>query len=670
MFGAAGVRAQISPGPLARPHATLEGSRNCSQCHGGRAEPTTQRCLACHREIAWLQQQGQGYHARRDARGACSSCHPDHAGRDFELIQWPAGAPERFDHARGTGYALEGSHSTAKCSACHRSELRTSPAAKLSPRETTVGWIGLETDCTSCHSDPHRGKLEGACTRCHDTREWKDAPGFDHARTDYPLTGKHTDVTCAKCHLAARLRPSTDSAGRPVSVFRPVPFKDCSSCHTDPHRGRLTGSCSACHVTSSFRKIDRNAFDHDRTRYPLRGQHASATCTSCHVGFPSTGMRPAFATCGSCHRDVHDGQATVAGKTVDCAACHRVEGFTPATYTVEQHRATGFPLLGRHARVACTSCHTARASASRSEPTARPDAKSRAPYASTAKVIEMRPRFQACADCHNDAHGGQLASRPDRGACNACHSVDGWKPSTFGLTAHAASRLPLDGTHAAVPCGACHGPERPGLRPLPTTVASGTARVVVRPPEIECAQCHTDPHVWQKKWAAVPTCTACHSTRVFRPTSMNAADHASTGYALEGSHRAVSCVGCHEAVSRPRSRSTLIAATPRLAPLSLGASASTCVGCHSDPHGGQFQKLGGGACDRCHTMTAFAPASRFDHTRDARFPLSGAHARASCVACHRQPTGAKPGAPLTYAGLSARCESCHTGAPARPRGGE
>ena len=596
------LRAQISPGPLAKPHASLEGPRNCTQCHGSRREPTTQRCLACHREIAWLQQQGQGFHARRDARGTCSSCHPDHAGRDFALIQWPDRSPERFDHAQGTGYALDGSHATAKCTACHTPRLRTSPAAALSPRRGTTGWVGLETSCTSCHTDPHRGTLDGACTRCHDTGRWKDVPTFDHARTRYPLTGKHDAVECAACHTAPRLEPSTDSAGRPIPVFRPVPFKDCAACHIDPHQGRLAGTCTRCHVTSGFRTIDRAAFDHDRTRYPLRGKHATVACASCHGG-SSTPTRARAATITA--------RATNRGAAVSEAVA--------------------------------------------------------------------RPAFQACTACHTDAHGGQLAARPDRGACTACHSVDGWRPSTFALTAHATLRLPLDGAHATVACASCHAVGRRGLPPLPESAAAGAARFVARPPETTCAQCHRDPHAWRRPGAAA-TCIACHTTRAFRPTTMSASAHASTGFALEGAHLAVPCVGCHETMTRPAATSTLVAAAPGVAPLDLRQSRATCASCHSDPHAGRFTAPGDAAgCERCHSVRAFTPATGFDHARDGRFPLEGAHARVPCASCHRESSGATaggatagktaagatPGSPTRYGGLSAACESCHL--PSRDR---
>jgi hypothetical protein len=334
---------------------------------------------------------------------------------------------------------------------------------------------------------------------------------------------------------------------------------------------------------------------------------------------------------------------------VDCAACHRVAGFETPTFSVEQHRATAFPLLGRHATVPCSSCHAAAGTRD-------------------ARTIPIRLGSGKCADCHDDAHGGQLASRPDLAACSACHSVDRWRPTSYGVVAHGQSRFPLDGAHAAVPCAACHAARRPGLHPLPAPAALGRAQIAFHPPEATCADCHADPHEWRATNVAAPPCTACHTTRSFRPTTMDAARHASTGYALEGAHRAVPCVACHREIDRPRATSTLVVATPPVARLQLGSAPTACARCHTDPHGGRFNAMGGGGCDACHSLAAFSPASRFDHARIARFPLDGAHQRVPCASCHRQTLGAKPGTPTVYTGLSPKCESCHTGPARQPRG--
>ncbi|MGZ7031219.1 MAG: cytochrome C, partial [Thermoanaerobaculia bacterium] len=38
----------LSPGPLSKPHARLEGSANCSQCHEAGKQVSAARCLQCH----------------------------------------------------------------------------------------------------------------------------------------------------------------------------------------------------------------------------------------------------------------------------------------------------------------------------------------------------------------------------------------------------------------------------------------------------------------------------------------------------------------------------------------------------------------------------------------------------------------------------------------------
>lgn len=653
--GAARLGAQISPGPLSRPHAAFEGPLHCTKCHGGHSEPMTQTCNACHKEIAWLQAHDRGLHAR-DARGDCGTCHPEHAGRNFNLIRWKEGSAARFAHTR-TGWPLEGKHAGLQCEACHKPAFEKGPAATLAPKPGRVTWVGLEQTCTTCHTDVHRGALGATCARCHDERAWKPAPRFDHDSTDYPLTGKHADVACDKCHATARLVTRRDGAGKPIPVFKPVPHRDCVDCHTDPHKGRLEGACSRCHTTRSFLTINKHDFDHDLTRYPLRGKHRTVACTACHVGFPKRGMHPAFAKCTDCHTDPHAGRATLAGRTVDCDACHEVEGFSPSTYTVADHQRAKFKLEGKHARVKCADCHVTRTvPAARGRP--------------ATKVIEVRPAYARCSDCHVDDHAGQLASRPDHGACERCHTPRSWSTMVFPASAHAALRLPLDGKHAEIACSACHGPERKDLPPFPAGTRMGKAGVLFKIREVACTDCHVDPH--RGRFAAGGAhpqrdgCLACHDTKAFRPSTMAAAMHARFDFALEGAHRATPCSACHHELERPRARSTLVRAADAARPLSLTAK-HACADCHDTPHGTQFAgRAGGDACDGCHGVEAFVPASRFDHDRDASFTLAGAHAHVACEKCHHPDPALGPRAPIRYRGVSAKCESCHAsrGAPA------
>ena len=135
-------------------------------------------------------------------------------------------------------------------------------------------------------------------------------------------------------------------------------------------------------------------------------------------------------------------------------------------------------------------------------------------------------------------------------------------------------------------------------------------------------------------------CSACHTTGGWKLSSTAGAsgfDHDRTGFPLRGGHEPRACGDCHRGQGRP---------------------ATTCEGCHRDPHQGQFARgAGGSACERCHT-TDNLKASRFDHGRDAAWHLDGAHARVACAACHRPET--RNGATfIRYKPLPTTCSGCH-----------
>lgn len=563
------VSAQISPGPLARPHEALEGSANCTNCHSPSKETMDRNCLSCHREIRNRIDSKQGLHAGIGNK-RCASCHPDHAGRDFQLIFWGDGGIKTFDHAR-TGWPLDGKHAGLECRACHSAKFQKAEVTKLIRKKpASQSWLGLESRCAACHQDPHRGELGTECAKCHRATSWKEV-------------------------------------------------------------------------------ADSKTFPHQLTRFPLRGKHASVACASCHDPVKAWGKKPRFDRCDSCHRDPHAGTATLAGARVDCASCHDEGGWSPSTFTVKQHKKTAYPLEGKHASVTCRSCH----------PGPKPGAKASASLGRTG--VNLRPAHAACRDCHPAAHGNQLASRPDKGACESCHTVAGWKPSTFTTAAHDRLAFPLEGAHAGVACRNCHGPVRPGLPPLPAAKVTGPAKVMLALPETACRDCHADPH-GNRYPAGSPLgdCRTCHSTTSFHRSLVDVSLHARFSYPLEGAHRAAPCVLCHKELDHPPAGSTLIGAPRGLPKLPFSGNRSRCRDCHRNPHGNQFTE-GKGAkdCESCHDTTTFRPAVRFDHDRDARFPLAGAHERVPCARCH--PTGSDAsGRPrVLYKPLASACQSCH-----------
>jgi hypothetical protein len=437
-----------------------------------------------------------------------------------------------------------------------------------------------------------------------------------------------------------------------------VPHQQCSSCHADPHGGKFGPACAECHQTRSFTVIERGSFNHSRTRYPLLGRHASVTCAACHQAGGVQRKDPGFATCGACHTDAHGGTATLAGKPADCAACHTVAGFAPASFTVAQHQSARYPLEGRHQQVVCADCHT--------------HPKGAAGAGLGKAGVQLRPAAARCTDCHEQDHGTQLAGRADGGACSACHTVAGWKPTSFGIAQHARLRLPLEGRHAATDCAACHGPDRKALTPVPASPAIGRARVLLAIPDVSCTACHADPHGGQlkaqKAGGSAGSCTACHDANHFRPSIIDVAAHRTYGFALEGGHAATPCSACHETLSRPRPTVTLVGNRSVVAPWLFPVRGIGCASCHTTPHGTQFDsRADRGRCEACHDTAGFRPAARFDHGRDTSFPLSGGHAGVACARCH-QADPARPAAGPRYRDVSPRCESCHAAGtpPARP----
>lgn len=687
------ARAQISPGPLSRAHQSLEGPLNCLKCHAGKAQAMEKACLECHKPIATLQALNRGLHATiKDQK--CAACHPEHAGRDFSLIHWDGGAPEKFDHARA-GFTLDGKHATTACRECHKPALQKAAFMSDVPAaHRPESWLGLERDCKSCHQDMHNGALAADCAGCHTTTAWKPVTRFDHAKSDFPLTGKHVKVVCIDCHKGTQAVTLAAGGTKTMAIFKPVVHAECSACHKDPHQTQLGPKCSTCHVTEDFHKVAGDRFNHDKTRYPLSGRHVSLTCAQCHDAVKAWGAKPAFDRCAACHKDPHAGEATLAGQKVDCASCHAVKGFTPSTFTVAQHEKSTYPLAGKHAAVACAACHL----------------KATGKRAPNVGIVKLRPRFTACRDCHAESHARQLAARADQGACETCHTPQQWKPSRFGVPEHALLKLPLEGRHATIACADCHGPKRHDLPPLPGPEVLGKAGIWLALPGSACADCHVNVHKGTETPAAVAapapatrkgearrtearggarkgeaksnaggeaknatgpaivgTCTNCHTLQSFRPSKVDVAAHRSYAFPLEGAHQAVSCEACHAALKRPAATPALLMAAPALAPLGFGKPAQLCADCHQGPHGTQFEgRASGSDCGRCHGLEAFAPADRFDHNRDAAFSLKGAHQNVVCGKCH--PTQPVPGGKprVLYRPVDARCESCHAKGSVKP----
>ena len=455
------VYAQISPGELSQPHAFLEGMRQCLKCHDLGKGPSDQKCLECHKEIATGIDSRQGYHYRITSAGKreCYDCHSEHAGRGFQLIHWPNGI-NSFDHEQ-TGYELAGKHGSLKCRDCHRSDLiREDLSAYGDHVNANRTFLGLHTACLDCHSNEHRGQLSTECTVCHSNDSWKPSLGFDHAKTVYPLTGRHVGLACTGCHPTVTREDPASPGSESFVQFTGLAYGNCTPCHNDIHNGNYGTQCATCHNTSGWGDIPTALFDHAKTRFPLLGLHAGLACDKCHA--PGTKKAPVtHEACTDCHTDIHRAQFATRSDGGACKTCHTVDGFYPSLFTVVAHADTRFALTGAHLAQPCFACH----------PTAT--AEDGLEY----RVFRIDDR--SCNACHSDVHFGQFSSARPSKDCTVCHTIDAWTPVLFDHDRD--SQYKLEGEHRRVRCEGCHGP----------VVVGGNGFVRYKPIDPSCKTCHS-----------------------------------------------------------------------------------------------------------------------------------------------------------------------------------
>lgn len=529
----------------------------------------------------------------------------------------------------------------------------------ITPGPLSSGHAKLESRCDSCHSSFRKEAQNGKCVACHkdvgaDIRSGggfhgKFAPArsgackgchsehhgtgfalvkldraaFNHALTNFALTGGHVRVACAGCHTPGR-------------KFRIAP-QECAACHgaKDPHKGQLGRACQNCHTTAAWKPIQ--PFDHSRTGFALTGAHRQATCMSCHAGQRWKGLG---ATCVSCHAkdDAHKGS-----RGTNCAGCHTTTSWKTVTF---DHASTGFPLVGGHALAACAGCHG-------------PGNANKHPA-------------RTCFACHakDDTHKG--ANGQD---CAACHNARSWKQTSFDHDR--LTRFPLKGAHRTATCQACHK-QPPKVAPPPVTCfgchakddthkggngqdcgrchSEGTWKVASfdhgrmtdfpltgAHAKAKCAACHTRPPAELKlssqcgschgakdvhKGKLGQSCGRCHDSTDWK-TKVRF-DHDLSRFPLLGKHAQVQCIGCH-------------------ADKTFAAKGIACADCHQDKH--HKGTLGTPAqCRSCHNSNDWKAWS-FDHDRQTDYALTGRHKGLICSACH-----VRAGDP---AKLSSQCISCH-----------
>ncbi|MCX5741825.1 MAG: hypothetical protein NT062_04910 [Proteobacteria bacterium] len=510
-------------------------------------------------------------HAALDTKDQCSTCHePDN------------------------------SISANKCLACHDHGDLKQRIASGQGFHVSVKVKGVE--CKLCHQE-HRG-------RRFDLMGWRAIGGeaaFDHKLAGWELVGKHAKMKCTQCHK------SVDKQGLRTYLNTD---RTCGSCHSkDQPHGAIRPAmmkCDRCHSESLWKpqkaKLDFNHNDAGQAAMPLEGSHADVACSKCHAkaafklaAFTGTG------DCVQCHASPHDGQLF---GTKKCQTCHSAALKSLREVRFDHKKDAGYALIGKHAQLACATCHT--------------------------KALAKVKPAPGCENCHakDNKHGTRFAKLP---ACTTCHTQKAWKgPITFNHSANTG--FALTAKHTTVKCRDCHRGKSP----------SDFEKFEIKNGCMSCHR-HKVAHGGQYKNNECLTCHQEGGTKTMRKDALEVYHGETSKFPLRNGHANVKCTLCHV--------NDVYEGTPR----------ECGVSCHEDSlHKGSL----GQECSRCHEPGKW-PAVRFDHTADTKWPLKGKHVAVSdCAACH--PSRAYQGTPTTCGSagchqkddvhqgkLGTQCERCH-----------
>ncbi len=629
--------------PLTEGHEIFD----CKECHKDQNNYSniSSECLACHQTN--FNATTNPNHIAADIPTDCKECHTTAPG-------WK---PAEFKQHDGQYFPIySGKHRNEwdLCSDCH-----------TSPNNFAVN------SCIVCHNNQgelnsQHGDVGGyefndpACFACHPTGDAEG--GFNHNNTNFPLTGAHTTVDCALCHVTGY--PGTTTV--------------CGDCHANDYNqtnnpnhttAEISTDCATCHTTAPG-WVPASFGNHEV--YPLTGGHATIAndCFSCHNGDYNNTPTVCFGCHAPNYNQTTNPNHLASGIPNDCAMCHTTNpDWKPATFPIHNDV---YPLTGAHATIAedCFSCHNG-------------------DYTSTPNV---------CFGCHSQNYS--QTTNPNHNAigiptdCETCHTTNpDWKPAVFpnhdGYYVIAGAHLTIandcgachNGNYVTTPntCFGCHetnynqtnNPSHQTAQ-FPTDCESCHTQSAWVPSTFDhdgqyfpiysgkhngkwdlCSDCHTDPSNY-----AIFTCITCHqagetnsqhegiSGYVYNSDAClachpdgsggGAFDHSNTGFPLTGAHIGLDCIACHEN--------------------GYSGTSTNCADCHDNNYNQttnpNHNVIGiPNDCASCHTTNpGWTPATFPIHSN--YYQLTGGHATIAnnCFSCHNG----------NYNTTSTVCFDCHS----------
>ncbi|MCF8306926.1 MAG: hypothetical protein K9G57_14850 [Ignavibacteriales bacterium] len=301
-------------------------SANCSDCHQGITSGTSSVCVDCH--LSNFNNSLNPNHTAIGLSDQCQDCH--------NTIAW---VPGSFDH-NSTNFQLLGGHTSATCSDCHQGVTS-----------------GTSSVCVDCHLSVYNTAPDHVtqnfptdCQLCHSATAWNEVT-FDHANTNFPLTGVHLTTQCSDCHAVGYTGTSSVCSECHLSDFQ-------ASANPDHEILNIPQNCDQCHTTNA--NWEPASFPIHNNYFALIGAHnlISDQCVSCHNG----NYNNTANTCVGCHQQDYNSVSNPnhlsQGFPLDCEECHSQSAWIPSTFNHDQQY---FPIYsGKHDDEwnLCSDCHT------------------------------------------------------------------------------------------------------------------------------------------------------------------------------------------------------------------------------------------------------------------------------------------------------------------------
>ncbi|MFZ4462893.1 MAG: hypothetical protein ACOYN5_03560 [Bacteroidales bacterium] len=581
--------------PLTEGHAI----NNCFDCHtqGQPYSSAKPECISCHQSD--FQATTNPNHQALSFSDDCKECHTTNPG-------WK---PAKFGDHDALFPIYSGKHNNEwdNCTDCHTTQ-----------SNYTV------FSCTNCHDhnqslmDEKHGEVGGytfddnACFECHPQGNGEGS--FDHAQSNFPLTGAHIDAECVGCHESGFAGTSTVCNDCHLADFN-------ASVNPNHVEAGISNDCETCHTTEA--DWAPATMENHNDFYLLDGAHISVSedCIGCHDG----NYIDSPNTCFGCHNDNYNQTSNPnhqqLGIATECETCHTTQpDWKPAGFPTHNDY---YALNGAHNTIAsdCFTCHEGS-------------------YTNTPNLC-----FGCHADDYNQTTNPPHAVSQFSTECETCHSETAWIPSTFD---HDGQYFPIySGKHAGewTSCNECH-----------TTPNNYS--------QFSCIECHehnqTDTDNDHNGVAGYTynsnACFECHPTGDGVGFNHNLSD-----FPLTGAHLTVECVLCHE---------NGFSGTPTV------CSECHIIDFNQSTNPNHQQAGIPTNCETCHTTVAgWAPATYPIHNET--YPLTGAHATIqndcftchegnytntpnTCFGCHEADFNQSLNPNHQQAAIPTTCETCHT----------